>query len=192
MYDRISQAWLHISGLITYCFPGGKPWHLRHNRVEDTTVHHQASDMCLITMLYTRSYYCVRYTWDHSEPDRNFRSCGKENDIVDTLISFEIPPCVPWIILDNSRCYHHDVMIERIYILCLIIMKSEVWTITRCLGLGHGTIVSAVCLSIFLSSLWSWSSSSWSSSSWSSSSSSWSSSPWSSSSPSSCSSWSSS
>ena len=44
------------------------------------------------------------------------------------------------------------VMIERIYILCLIIIiKSEVWTITHCLGLGHETIVCAVCLSIFLS-----------------------------------------
>ena len=36
------------------------------------------------------------------------------------------------------------------YILCLIIIiKSEVWTITHCLGLGHETMVSAVCLSIF-------------------------------------------
>ena len=43
------------------------------------------------------------------------------------------------------------VMIEIIYILCLIIIiKSEVWTITHCLGLGHGTMVCAVCLSIFL------------------------------------------
>ena len=43
------------------------------------------------------------------------------------------------------------VMIERIYILCLIIIKkSEVWTITHCLGLGHETMVSVVCLSIFL------------------------------------------
>ena len=44
------------------------------------------------------------------------------------------------------------VMIERIYIyiLCLIIIiKSEVWTITHCLGLGHETMVSAVCVSIF-------------------------------------------
>ena len=45
------------------------------------------------------------------------------------------------------------VMIERIHILCLIIIKSEVWTITHCLGLGHETMVSAVCLSIFLLSL---------------------------------------
>ena len=43
------------------------------------------------------------------------------------------------------------VMIERIYILCLIIIiKSEVWTITHCLGLGHETMVCAVCISIFL------------------------------------------
>ena len=43
------------------------------------------------------------------------------------------------------------VMIGRIYILCLIIIiKSEVWTITHCLVLGHETMVSAVCLSIFL------------------------------------------
>ena len=45
------------------------------------------------------------------------------------------------------------VMIGSIYILCLIIIiKSEVWTITHCWGLGHKTIVCAVCLSIFLSS----------------------------------------
>ena len=42
------------------------------------------------------------------------------------------------------------VMIERIYILCLIIIiKSEVWTIFHCLVLGHETMVCAVCLSIF-------------------------------------------
>ena len=41
------------------------------------------------------------------------------------------------------------VMVERIYCL-IIIIKSEVWTITHCLGLGHETMVCAVCLSIFL------------------------------------------
>ena len=42
-------------------------------------------------------------------------------------------------------------MTERIYILCLIIIiKSEVWTITHCLGLGHETMVPAVCLPISL------------------------------------------
>ena len=43
------------------------------------------------------------------------------------------------------------VMSERIYTLYLIvIIKSEVWSITHCLGLGHETMVCAVCLSIFL------------------------------------------
>ena len=44
-----------------------------------------------------------------------------------------------------------SLVIERIYILYLIIIiKSEVWTITHCLGLGHETMVCAVCLSVFL------------------------------------------
>ena len=39
----------------------------------------------------------------------------------------------------------------REYTLCLIIIiKSGVWTSIHCLGLGHETMVSAVCLSIFL------------------------------------------
>ena len=39
----------------------------------------------------------------------------------------------------------------REYILCLIIIiKSEVWTITHSLRLGHEIMVSTVCLSIFL------------------------------------------
>ena len=39
------------------------------------------------------------------------------------------------------------VMVERIYILWLIIItKSDVWTIIHCLGSGHETMVYAVCL----------------------------------------------
>ena len=39
----------------------------------------------------------------------------------------------------------------REYTLCLIIIiKSEVWPIIHCLGLGHETMVCVVCLSIFL------------------------------------------
>ena len=50
------------------------------------------------------------------------------------------------------------VMIERIYILCLIIIiiKSEVWTIVHYLGLGHETMVCGACLSIFLWRFWYW------------------------------------
>ena len=39
---------------------------------------------------------------------------------------------------------------EYIYFCLTIIIISEVWTITHCLGLGHETMVCAVCLSIFL------------------------------------------
>ena len=45
----------------------------------------------------------------------------------------------------------HTVMIERIYTLSYYFIKSEVWTIIYCLGLGHETIVCAICLSVFLS-----------------------------------------
>ena len=39
---------------------------------------------------------------------------------------------------------------DNIYILCLIIIiKSEVWTTTHYLGLGHETMVCAVCLFMF-------------------------------------------
>ena len=44
------------------------------------------------------------------------------------------------------------VMIEGIYILCLIIInKSDVWTVSHCLDPGHETMVYIVCLSILLS-----------------------------------------
>ena len=43
------------------------------------------------------------------------------------------------------------VMFERICILCLIIIiKSEAWANTHCLGLGHETMECAICLSVFL------------------------------------------
>ena len=47
--------------------------------------------------------------------------------------------------------YPFLVMIERMYILCLIIIiKSEVWTITHCLGLGYNKMVSAVSFYILI------------------------------------------
>ena len=57
------------------------------------------------------------------------------------MTCFELlEPCVY-----SYVCLYSLVMIERIYILCLIIIiKSEVWTSTHCLGLFHETMVSAV------------------------------------------------
>ena len=46
---------------------------------------------------------------------------------------------------------HYGFLIRWIYIFCLIIIiESEVWTINHCLGLGHETMVYAVCLSVFI------------------------------------------
>ena len=43
------------------------------------------------------------------------------------------------------------VTIKRIYILCLIIIiKLKVWSIIHCLGLGHGTMICVVCLSLYI------------------------------------------
>ena len=42
-------------------------------------------------------------------------------------------------------------MVERIYVyFVIIIIKSEVWIITYCVGLGRATMVCAVCIYIFL------------------------------------------
>ena len=58
------------------------------------------------------------------------------------LYAFSLP--IPLVIIERIQCIY-------IYILCLIIIiKSEVWTITHCLGLGHETMVATVCLAIFL------------------------------------------
>ena len=53
----------------------------------------------------------------------------------------------------GAACFRftHCLVIERIYILYLIIIiKSEVWTITHFLGLGHETTLCVVCRSVFV------------------------------------------
>ena len=67
------------------------------------------------------------------------------------LSIFSLLSAIQYVGLYFIRLPIYLVMIERIYILFLIIIiKSEVWTINHCLGLGHETMVSAVCLFIFL------------------------------------------
>ena len=41
-------------------------------------------------------------------------------------------------------------MIMRIFVLHLIIIKSEIWVTSHCLGLGHKTVVCAVCMGLLL------------------------------------------
>ena len=39
---------------------------------------------------------------------------------------------------------------ENVYFILFFIIKSEVWIVNHCLGLGHETMVCAVCLTMFL------------------------------------------
>ena len=50
---------------------------------------------------------------------------------------FSVYPFLLWWLRENTLCL-------------IIIIESEVWTIIHCVGLGHETMVCAVCLSIFL------------------------------------------
>ena len=49
-----------------------------------------------------------------------------------------------------SSLPNFPVMIVRMCTLSIIIIKPEVWIINHSLGLGHGTMVCAVCLTMFL------------------------------------------
>ena len=59
------------------------------------------------------------------------------------VLQFTHFPCDDW---ENKYIYICLIII----IIIIIIIKSEVWTIIHCLGLGHETMVCAECLPIFL------------------------------------------
>ena len=93
-------------------------------------------------------HHCANFIWRHwtyKMPVRyNLSSVWVRLSIFSQL------SIIQYVGLCNFSLPISFVMIGRIYILCLIIIiKSEVWTITHCLGLGHETMVCAVCLSIF-------------------------------------------
>ena len=78
-------------------------------------------------------------------------------NVFDRLIYTPRTQCIPrWsfvLLLSLSvwSTFRYIRLIVRICVLHLIIvMKSEVWLICHCLGLGHDTMVWAVCLAIFL------------------------------------------
>ena len=96
--------------------------------------------------LADRTRLFVQYTWTYKMPVRYILS-----SVWVRISIFSSLSIIQYVGLYVFSLPISLVMIERIYILCLIIIiKSEVWTITHCLGLGHETMVSAVCLSIFL------------------------------------------
>ena len=106
--------------------------------------------LCLY-MYITPSHYhhCANFIWGHwtcKMPDRYDLS-----NVWVRLSIFSQLSIIQYVGLCVCSLPIPFVMIERIYILCLIIIiKSEVWTSTHCLGLGHETKVCTVCLSIFL------------------------------------------
>ena len=100
-------------------------------------------------------YHCAVY--DECKYSDTFWLAGSSHSLVCTVHHFVFIIFSPLSIIQYMGLYVFSLPIsavktERIYILRLIILsKSEVWSITHCLGLGHETMVSAVCLSIFFS-----------------------------------------
>ena len=118
-------------------------------------------------MMKTNLYWKLLFlhedlTKNNLQPWPYIRTCRKccHPDLIygPVLVSFRasVPPW-PYI-LARPSIWHLRVpislmMILRIRVLYLIIViKSEVWPICHCLGLGHETMVGALCLSIFLRS----------------------------------------
>ena len=94
-------------------------------------------------------YHCANFIWRHwtyKTPVRyNLSSVWVRLSILSQLF------IIQYVGLCVFRLPISFVMIERIYVFCLIIIiKSEVWTIAHCLGLGHETMVCAVCLYILM------------------------------------------
>ena len=108
----------------------------------------------IVCLYITPSHYhhCANFIWRHETykmPVRyNLSSIWVRLSIL-SLVSI-----IQYVGLCVFSLLIFFLMIERIYILCLIIIiKTGVWTITHCLGLGHETMVCAVCLSIFLTNI---------------------------------------
>ena len=97
----------------------------------------------------SHNHHCVNFIWRH----RTYKMPVRYNltSVWVRLSIFSQLSIIQYVGLCVFSLPIPFVMIENIYIICLIvIIKSEVWTITHCLGLGHETMVCAVCLSIFL------------------------------------------
>ena len=104
-----------------------------------------------VCLYITPSHYhhCANFIWRHWTHKMHVRY--NLSSVWARLSTFSQLSIIQYVGLCVSSLPISFVMIQRIYILCLIIIiKSEVWTITHCLGLGHETMVCAVCLSIFL------------------------------------------
>ena len=103
-----------------------------------------------VCLYITPSHYhhCANCIWRHwtfkMSVTYNLSSVGKIKHIL-SVIHYTICGAVCFQLTHFLRDDWENI------ILCLIIIiSSEVWTITHCLGLCHETMVCTVCLSIFL------------------------------------------
>ena len=146
-----------MSYSVTYCiYVPGKPWICFHYycAVYDECKYSDTfwfADHTHLFVQYTISLsslcQLIWRHWTYKMPVRYILSSVWVRLSILSLLSI-----IRWVGLYVFSLAISLVMIERICILSLIIIiESEVWTITQCLGLGHETMVSAVCLSIFLS-----------------------------------------
>ena len=78
-------------------------------------------------------------------PDMFFVECVSKIEHILLVIHYSIYGAVCF----QFTQFPHDGW-ENILLCLIIIIKSEVWTSIHCLGLGHETMVCAVCLFIFL------------------------------------------
>ena len=104
-----------------------------------------------VCLYITPSHYhhCANFIWRHSTYKITVRY--NLSNVWVRLSIFSQSSIIQYVGLCVFSLPIPFVTIVRIYILWLIIIiKSEVWTITHCLGLGHETMVCAVHLSIFL------------------------------------------
>ena len=86
---------------------------------------------------------CKHWTWNVCQI--YFVECVSKIEHILSVIHYSIYGAVCF----QFTQFPHDDW-ENILLCLIIIIKSEVWTIIHCLGLGHETMVCAVCLFIFL------------------------------------------
>ena len=152
----LSALWLHhILSLIVYTFRENREFvfvSIVQFMMSANSRIRSGLQMVFVCLYITPSHYhhCANFIWRHwtyKMPVRYNLSSVWVQWIIFSQLSI-----IQYVGLCVFSLPISFVMIDWIYILCLIIIiKSEVWTITHCLGLGHETIACAVCLSIFLS-----------------------------------------
>ena len=143
----------HILSLIVYTFRENREFvfiSIVHFMMSANSWMHFGLQIIFVCLYITPSHYhhCANFIWRHWTYKMPVRY--NLSRVWVRLSIFSQLSIIRYVGLCVFSLPISFMMIERIYILCLIIIiKSEVWTITHCLGLGNETMVCSVCLSIF-------------------------------------------